>query len=72
MGISERFEEAKSDWHTEPKHHTKNEIPPTAPKKSCMDSDRNSITQAAAQIMTGHWRSGLYLTTIDRRADDNC
>jgi hypothetical protein len=34
LRVSERFREAKLDWHKDPKHHGKDEIPPPAPKKS--------------------------------------
>jgi ribonuclease HI len=72
LRISERFREAKMEWHKNPKHHGKDEIPPPAPKKSCMDGARNSIARAAAQIRTGHWRSAIYLKRIKKRTSDNC
>jgi hypothetical protein len=38
LRISERFSKAKEEWHKNPKHHGKDEIPPPVPKKSCMDA----------------------------------
>jgi hypothetical protein len=72
LRISERFREAKIKWHKNPKHHGKDEIPPPAPKKSCMDGAHNSIARAAAQIRTGHWRSAIYLKRIKKRTNDDC
>jgi ribonuclease HI len=37
LRISERFNKAKEEWHKNPKHHVKDEIPPPAPKRSCKD-----------------------------------
>jgi hypothetical protein len=37
-----------------------------------MDSDRNAIAQAAAQIRTGHWRSAINLRRIKKRSNDKC
>jgi hypothetical protein len=72
LRISERYREAKKKWHENPKHHGKDEIPPPAPKKSCMDRAHNSIARAAAQIRTGHWRSAIYLKRIRKRTDSGC
>jgi hypothetical protein len=72
LRISERFREAKIEWHKNPKHHGKDEIPPPAPKKSCMNGAHNSIARAAAQIRTGHWRSAIYLKRIKKRTNDDC
>jgi hypothetical protein len=72
LRISERFSEAKTEWHSNPKHHGKGEIPPPPPKKSCMDGAHNSIARAAAQIRTGHWRSAIYLKRIEKRTSDDC
>jgi ribonuclease HI len=72
LRISERFNKAKEEWHKNPKHHGKDEIPPPAPKKSCMDGARNSIARAATQIRTGHWRSATYLKRIKKQVNDNC
>jgi ribonuclease HI len=72
LRISERFREAKIEWHKNPKHHGKDEIPPPAPKMSCIDGAHNFIAQAAAQITTGHWRSATYLKRIKKRTNDDC
>jgi ribonuclease HI len=53
LRISERFR-GQEEMAREPKHHGKDEIPPPAPKKSCMDRAHNSIARAAGQIRTGH------------------
>jgi hypothetical protein len=45
-------------------------LPP--PKKSCLDSMRNALARAAAQIRTGHWRSTVYLKPIRKMAEDKC
>jgi ribonuclease HI len=72
LRVSERYREAKKKWHENPKHHWKDEIPPPAPKKSCMDHAHNSIARAAAQMRTGHWRSAIYLKRIRKRTDGGC
>jgi ribonuclease HI len=72
LRISERYREAKKKWHENPKHHGKDEIPPPAPKKPCMDRALNSIARAAAQIRTAHWRSAIYLKRIRKRTDSGC
>jgi hypothetical protein len=60
------------EWHKNPKNHGKDEIPPPAPKKPCMDGAHNSIARAATQIRTGHWRSAIYLKRIKKRTSDSC
>jgi hypothetical protein len=58
------------EWHKNPKHHGKDEIPPPAPKKSCSDRAHNSI--AWAQIKTVHRRSAKYVKRIGKRTCDDC
>jgi ribonuclease HI len=72
LRISEKFRNAKESWHKSPGHHGTGEIPPPSPKKSCLDSMRNSIARTAAQIRTGHWRSAVYLKRIRKMAEDKC
>jgi hypothetical protein len=55
-----------------PAHHKTEEIPPPAPKKSCLDKARNALARTAAQIRTGHWRSAVYLKRTRKRQDDEC
>jgi hypothetical protein len=59
LRISEKFRNAKESWHKSPGHHGMEEIPPPAPKRSCLDNIRNTIARTAAQIRTGHWRSAV-------------
>jgi ribonuclease HI len=72
LRISDKFREAKMEWHRNPKHHGKDEIPPPPPKKSCLDGASNSIARVAVQIRTGHCRSAIYLKRIGKQADDKC
>jgi ribonuclease HI len=72
LRISERFREAKEEWHADPLHHGTEEIPPPPPKKSMLDRAINSIARVAAQIRTGHWRSAVYLRRIRKRDSDRC
>jgi hypothetical protein len=72
LRISERFRKAKDSWHADPAHHGTEEISPPPPKKSMLDKARNSIARVAAQIRTGHWRSGVYLKRIRKRETDHC
>jgi hypothetical protein len=64
LRISEKFRKAKLAWHDTPNHHRTKEIPPTPPKKSCLDKMRNALAHTAAQIRTGHWRFAVYLKRI--------
>jgi hypothetical protein len=64
LRISERFSEAKSNWHKNPKYHGKDEILPPAPKKSCFGGARTSFARAAERTRTGRWRSAIYLKRI--------
>ena len=72
LRISEKFRKAKDEWHSNPKHHGTEEIPPPASKKPCMDRTKNAIARTAAQIWTGHWRSAVYFKRIEKRGDDRC
>jgi ribonuclease HI len=72
LRISERFNQAKENWHSQPAHHGSEEIPPPPPKKSMLDRARNSIARVAAQIRTGHWRSAVYLKRIRKMESDRC
>jgi hypothetical protein len=72
LRISERFREAKDTWHSDPTHHGTEEIPPPPPKKSMLDRARNSIARTAAQIITSHWRSAVYIKRIRKRETDHC
>jgi hypothetical protein len=72
LRISERFREAKADWHAAPNHHGTEEIPPPPRKKSCLDNMRNGLAGTAAQIGTGQWRSATYLKGIHKMAEDKC
>jgi hypothetical protein len=72
LRISQRFRNAKDEWHADPAHHGTMEIPPPNPKKSILDRARNSIARVASQIRTGHWRSAVYLKRIRKRSDDKC
>jgi len=59
--ISEGFRKAKDECHGDPANHGMDEILPPPPKKSMLDSARNSLARVAAQIRTGNWRSAVYL-----------
>jgi hypothetical protein len=72
LRISERFRQAKDEWHANPAHHGTMEIPPPPPKKSMLDRARSSTARVAAQIRAGHWRSAVYLKRIRKRDDDKC
>jgi hypothetical protein len=72
LRISERYNQAKEEWHAQPAHHGAEEIPPPPPKKNMLDRARNSVARVAAQIRTGHWRSAMYLKRIWKRKSDRC
>ena len=72
LRISEKYRQAKEEWHADPNHHGTMEIPPPPPKKSMLDRARNAIARVATQIRTGHWRSAVYLHRIRKRDDDPC
>jgi hypothetical protein len=69
LRISEKFRSAKESWHKVLSHHGTEEIPP--PPEEVLDSMRNALARAAAQIRTGHWRSAVYLR-IRKLVDDKC
>jgi hypothetical protein len=72
LQISEKFRNAKESWQKALGHHGTEEIPPPAPKKSCLDGMRNALARTAAQIRAGHWRSAVYLKRIRKMAEDKC